>query len=232
MDEQRLAEAMRGAAAGAPPPSFDADDVVRESRRVTARRRSALAGGALAVLAVAGVGIGVAQEGAGGTTAASAPAPVPEAGAEVHADAAPPEDALAAPAPPAVPAPFGPAPGARSAARPPLGPADPRDCADPQDPALRAVVEEVLPEVVGAPAAPTTKECRFGGERGLTVELAGGVLNVWYLPPGSPPAPTAAGAVTEPTASGGVVRVSYVGPPGGPSHDRLAAAAAQLAPRL
>ena len=57
-DEDRLAELFRAAAsdAGAPPPGFDHGDVVATSRRITARRRSAVIGGAVALLVVAGVG--------------------------------------------------------------------------------------------------------------------------------------------------------------------------------
>ena len=48
--DARFAAAFRDAAAHAPPAGFDAGDVVAASRRITRRRRSALAGGALAVL--------------------------------------------------------------------------------------------------------------------------------------------------------------------------------------
>lgn len=243
MDEQRLAEALRGAATDAPPPSFGHADVVQASRRITARRRSALAGGAMAVLILAGVGVAAAQVGtpSGEATSAAAPAEAARAPDADAAPAAPSAGALAAPAPqaaPAPPSPTGPSSDSAADARSgvpqqlPLGPGDPQRCADPQDPALRAIVEQVLPEVVGAPATPTTKECRLGGERGMHVELAGGVLSVEYLPPGTPPLPASAGAVDAPTASGGTVRVSYVGSPAGPSRQRLAEAAVYLAPRL
>jgi hypothetical protein len=56
-DEARIAALFRDAASGAPPPGFDAAQVVATSRRITRRRRSAVAGAALAVLAVVGVGV-------------------------------------------------------------------------------------------------------------------------------------------------------------------------------
>ena len=51
---------------GRPPPGFDAAQVAATSRRITRRRRSAVAGAALAVLAVAGVGVVAGLGGPGG----------------------------------------------------------------------------------------------------------------------------------------------------------------------
>jgi hypothetical protein len=61
-DEDRLAGLFREAASdgGAPAPGFDHGDVVATSRRITARRRSAVIGGAVALFAVAGIGTVVA----------------------------------------------------------------------------------------------------------------------------------------------------------------------------
>lgn len=237
MDEQRLADALRGAVTDPPPPSFDHADVVRASRRVTARRRSALAGSAMVVLVLAGVGVVTARSDTGDTLSAAAPAApgaAREAAPHAQADAGPPADALAAPAPAPPTAPGATedarSPGAASSPQPPLGPGDPGTCANRQDPALRALVEEVLPEVVGAPEAPTTQECRPGGERGVNVELAGGVLTVEYLPPGVAVDPVP-GAVSASTASGGTVVVAFSGS-GGPGERRLAEAAGFLAPQL
>jgi hypothetical protein len=229
MDEDRLAAVFRAAAAdpGAPPAPFDHGDVVRASRRVTLRRRSALAGGALAVVAVLGVGVvaalppsmdGEPVPSAAAEAARSAPG---SAGSEAADAAAPP---LAASPEPLLPA-------------APLGPGDPDACADRQDPAVRALLEEVLPEVAGAPEAVVTLECRPGGERGVNLEVDGGVLTVQYLPPGGAPAAVGAGAVsaTRPTASGGTVTVAVRAmKPGGPVPfaDRVDAVAAHLAPRL
>jgi hypothetical protein len=265
-DDDRLSELFRAAAADtAPPPGFDHQDVLAASRRITARRRSAVVGGALAVCAVLGVGV---LAWPGEPTASTVAAADSDTAAK-----------RVAPAPGLDPAPAAPAaPGARSAAgadgpqggaaeagvpqagvaaapdaaggsgagaaKPgtpftgtPLGPGT-GPCADRQDPALRAYLEQVLPEAVGAPAAPTTDECRPSGERYVAVEVADGprqgVLGVAYLPPGTA-ASTVELAVSAPTASGGTVIVSC-GPAGGtvppPYADRLAAVAGYLAPRL
>jgi hypothetical protein len=126
----------------------------------------------------------------------------------------------------------------------PLGPGT-RECADRQDPALRALVEQVLPEVVGASDAVTTMECRPGGERGLALEVhdgaTSGLLTVTYLAPGQavePPGiaePPAAVVRSAPTASGGTVlvasRAERAGDPS-PFASRLDGTVAYLAPRL
>ncbi|MGE3288206.1 MAG: hypothetical protein AB7J32_19195 [Pseudonocardia sp.] len=224
MDEQQLAEAMRGAAADVPPASFDSADVVRASRRTTARRRAVTAGAALAAVVVVGVGVnfGVGATASRDATTAAAPAP------SEYAPQQAPEAARAAP-PAAADAQSS---GAESAPspQPPLGPGPVDTCANPQDPQLRALVEEVLPEVAGAPEAPTTKECRLDGGRGVNVELNGGVLSVTYLPPGMPAGSTPPDGVVLPTASGGTLVMVASG--SGPSPERLAEAAVQLAPRL
>jgi hypothetical protein len=263
-DEARIAALFREAASGAPPPGFDAAQVAATSRRITRRRRSAVAGAALAVLAVAGVGVvaGLGGPGDATVTAASGQA-ADEAGQEAGAGSA--GDAARAAAPEAAAAPDaggavagppiapsvpdatvpdvaaggGPVPGA--AAVPPigipLGPGPTDRCADRQDPALRALVEQVLPEVVGAPEGPVTMDCSFAGDRGVSLEVrdgaATGVLAVRYLPPG------AADMVPEgrraPTASGGtVVAYSWGGRAGdaAPFADRIDAVLAYLAPRL
>jgi hypothetical protein len=130
-----------------------------------------------------------------------------------------------------------PAAGAVPPAGGPLGPGT-RECADRQDPALRTLVEQALPEVVGAPEAMTTRECRPGGERGVVLEVrdgtSPGLLSVTSLPAGSPAAPPE-GARTAPTASGGTVvvasRADRAGDPA-PFADRLDAVVAALALRL
>jgi hypothetical protein len=227
-DEARIAALFRDAASGAPPPAFDAAQVVATSRRITRRRRSAVAGAALAVLAVAGVGV---VTGIGGprdatVTAASGQAADQAApGAGAAGDAA----RAAAPAAPEAAAPNAAVP----PAGPPLGPGT-RECADRQDPALRTLVDQALPEVVGASEAATTMECRPGGERGVALEVGGGVLVVTYLPPGPVTEPPD-GARSAPTASGGTVLVSSRADRSGdaaPFADRLDAVVAYLAPRL
>jgi hypothetical protein len=230
MDEKRLTEAFRAAVPdeSVPPASFDHADVVRASRRVTARRRAALAGGGLAVLAVVGVGVAVLPGMAGdGGPQAAAPAAAPQA-----PPAAAPHSADGAPSVAAE--------DAREAAGAPLGPAT-GECADRQDPALRALVEQALPEVVGATEAAVTLECRPGGGRGVALHVveagAAGLLTVDYVPPGTaprPPDPDTESA-TMPTASGGTVTVTVRSDEPGalpPFGQRVEEVAGYLAPRL
>src|SRR5690349_19981565 len=179
-DEARIAALFRDAASGAPPPAFDAAQVVATSRRITRRRRSAVAGAALAVLAVVGVGVVAGIDGprTATVTAASGQAAdqaAPGAGAVGYAArAAAPQVTEAAAAPNAAVPPAG----------PPLGPGT-RQCADRHDLVLRTLVEQVLPEVVGASEAATTMECRPGGVRCVSVQAGDRVLVVTYLPSGT-----------------------------------------------
>jgi hypothetical protein len=292
-DEDRLAGLFRAAASdgGAPAPGFDHGDVVATSRRITARRRSAVIGGAMALLVVAGVGT-VAALPRGDTATVSAAAPAP---AQRAADAAAPP-ALAAPeaagggagcaggtggagspggadggvgspggvnggtgggagSPGGADGGAGAPAGGNGGAAPgvgaggggacvnggagaggaavqapgvgaPLGPGT-TTCADRQDPALRALLVQVLPEAANARAAATTDVCLPGAERYVSVELGGGVFTVAYLPPGTIPS-LAPGATSAPTASGGTVIVS---PP--PAFgDRAPAVLQYLAARL
>lgn len=223
-DDDRMAALFSEAASETPPPPrFDHDRVVATSRRITARRRSAVLGGAMALLVVTGVGVAVALPGTGGDTTSSAAAPAaapeaPEAASDAASEAAP--DALR---------------GRPEFTGTPLGPGT-TECAQRQDPALRAYLEEVLPEVVGATEGAVTMDCRPGGERGVSLEVddagTSGLLSVEYLPPGEAAGPT---GETAPTASGGTVVVSSRGDgPGTPAPfaGRLADVAAYLAPRL
>jgi hypothetical protein len=241
-DDERLGALFRAAASdsAAPPPGFDHEAVVRASRRITARRRTAFTLGGLALFAVVGIGGALAlpepSGGAGDATTAAAPMLAQEGPPEdlgAHRQAPPPA-AESAPGAGVVP---DTAPGAAPVGPPPLGPGT-TECADRQDPALRGLVEEFLPEAVGAPEAATTMECRPGGERGVNLEVrdgaAAGLLTVEYLPPGTAIKPIQ-GAVHAPTASGGTVVVITRGDgPGAPAPfaDRLGTLAAQLAPRL
>ncbi|MGH3566203.1 MAG: hypothetical protein ACRDRH_09255 [Pseudonocardia sp.] len=224
-DDERLAAVFRAAVADAvPPASFDHADVVRASRRITARRRSVLAGGALAVLAVTGVGVAGVLSGSGDSeqSSAAAPASAPEAAVDARAAAPGPASADAA---------------GTVLSVPPLGPGDAGSCANQQDPALRVLLEQVLPEVAGATEAAVTMECRPGGERGVHLEVRGGLFSVGYLPPGVQARPPDPGVVriSEPTASGGTVTVTArAGRRGSPApyEERLDAVAAYLARRL
>lgn len=226
LDTARLSAAFRDAAEGAPPAGFDAAGVAAASRRITRRRRSAVAGAALAVLAVAGVGVtaGLTAD-AGGSATVSA-----RGAAEQNGDAA---RAAAPAAPEAAAGDLG----SLGNGPPPLGPGT-GECAERQDPALRTLVEQVLPEVVGAPPAPTTQECRPGGERGVTLQVRdgerAGLLSVTYLPPGSTVRLTA-DAQAAATTSGGTVLVFSTPDRVGerpPFDDRIAAVVTYLAPRL
>jgi hypothetical protein len=231
-DDVELGAMFRAAASdpGAPPPRFDHDSVVSASRRVTIRRRAAVAGSAIVLLAVAGVGAAVALPASlrGGDATVAAPLLAPEhaAGPEARQDSAPGADDAGQGAA-----------ASTAAGTRPLGPGT-TECADRQDPALRALVEQVLPDVRDASEAAITMECRPGGERGVNVEVgdggATGLLSVQYLPPGTTVA-LAEGAVSAPTASGGTVIVSSrpadAGAPA-PFEDRLTSVADFLAPRL
>jgi hypothetical protein len=182
--------------------------------------------------------------GSGGDATVAAPMLAPEGPSDSRAQqqAPPPAAAEGAPGAGAVPdrreVVPAPAPGAAAVGgQPPLGPGT-TECADRQDPALRAVVEEFLPEVIGAPEAAITMECRPRGERGVNLEVRDGttvgLLTVQYLPPGTAIKPVE-GAVSAPTASGGTVVVTSRGDrPDDPAPfaDRLDTLVAQLAPRL
>jgi hypothetical protein len=250
-DDERLGALFRAAASesSAPPPGFDHEAVVRASRRITARRRTAFTLGGLALFGVVGIGgaLALPEASSGGEDAATLAAPMlapeaPSADSRAPQQAPPPAAAEGAPGAGAVPdkrevAPA-PAPGAAAAAGPPpLGPGT-TECADRQDPALRAVLEEFLPEAIGAPEAATTEECRARGERGVNLEVrdgsAAGLLTVQYLPAGTAIKPVE-GAVVASTASGGTVVVSSRGDrPDSPAPfaDRLHTLVTQLAPRL
>ncbi len=263
MDEQgRISAAFRAAAADPPPPGFDAGDVVAASRRITRRGRAARGGAGVGGLGGAGGGGAAGFAAREPVTAAAAGAP--EAASEARVAAAPeaapdvaggPDAGSSAGAGGRDAAGAGgrdaaaPLPGTSELASPsgrtagpppvgvPLGPGT-RGCADRQDPALRALVEQALPEVAGAPEAATTTECRPGGERGVALEVrdggSTGLLSVTSLPPGTAVAP-APGARAAPTASGGTVLVvARADPAGGPPPfaDRLDAVVAYLAPRL
>jgi hypothetical protein len=240
-DDERLGALFHAAASdsAAPPPGFDHEAVVRTSRRITVRRRAAFTVGGLALFAVVGIGGTVALPGGGGDEATVA-APMlaqegPSADSRAQRQAPPPAAAEGAPGAGVAP---DLAPGAAAAGGPPpLGPGT-AECADRQDPALRGLVEEFLPEVIGAPEAAITMECRPGGERGVNLEVrdgaAAGLLTVQYLPPGTAIQPVE-GAVSAPTASGGTVVVVTRGDgPDDPAPfaDRRDTLVAQLAPRL
>ena len=205
-DDEKLAALFRDAAGAAPPPGFDHGDVTAASRRITVRRRAVLVTGAVVLVAAAGIGSVVALP-RGADTATS-----------VASGAAASSAAGAAAAPQADTAERAPAPAV--AAAPPLGPGT-GECADRQDPALRALVEQALPEVASATAAATTDVCLPGAERHLSLEVTDGgstgLLDVSYLPPGAVVSLPAGNYRSAPTASGGTVIVGTSAVGGGPA---------------
>ncbi|OLT10930.1 hypothetical protein BJF78_28330 [Pseudonocardia sp. CNS-139] len=236
LDDDRLGDLFRAAASdpGAPAPGFDRESVVGASRRVTARRRAAVLGAGLALVAVAGVGTVVSlpsssSGGAGDASTVAAPMLAPAAPYDSRAEGADrrrPRRASRTPR------------HRRPRRRPPRR-SDPPPASAPTGrtrPCERS--SSRCCEVVGAPEAATTDECRTGGERGVNVEVgegaARGLLTVEYLPPGVTER-LVAGALSAPTASGGTVVVSSrperPGEPA-PLADRLPDALRYLAPLL
>lgn len=231
-DDERLATLFAAAAseAGAPPTAFDHGDVLAASRRITVRRRTALITGGFAVFALLGIGSAVLP---GSTqepdaTSAAAPAIAPEASsgsdqADAPAGSGGSELSEGLRSAPTDVAPLGSGTGV---------------CADRQDRALRALVEQAIPEVSGARPGAVTDVCLPGGQRHVTLEVddtgVAGLLAVAYLPPGTVADPVE-GELTAPTASGGTVIVSSrPARPGGPVpfEARLDTAASYLAARL
>ncbi|MGD9989589.1 hypothetical protein [Pseudonocardia sp.] len=212
-----LTAMMRSAGPPAPPAGFGVDDVVRASRRATARRRSAVAGAAAAVvLVLGGTVVALTVPGGGAETAASSAAggaPYLERG-----DAAVPPNAAA-----------------------PTAPTD-GGCVPMQDPGLRALLNEVLPQVVDAREAAVPMVCKQGGGREVHLEVddgaAHGLLTVVFTPAGEPVEdgqPVGWARAGSPTASGGYVAVTSVSDSDSgsiPFEDRLATVASALAPRL
>jgi hypothetical protein len=208
-------------------------DVVAPARRMTRRRQLVLAGSAVVVLVLVGIGgMNVLRNDPGGPPPS---ADVVAPGVSVPYAAPDATQVRVGPQTPYMAVP----PGTNPPERPPTVPAavapDPGtgDCADRQDPALRALVEQALPEVVGAPEAAVAVQCRPGGERRVALQVEGGVLTIAYLPPGW--ALTVEDARTAPTASGGTVvvlsRASRTSAPA-PFADRLDGVVTYLAPRL
>ena len=218
-DQDDRLQALFQDAAGTPPAAgFSYGDVTRASGRITRRRRMVLSGAAAVAVVLAGTGVVVASVRDQGamTSAASAPAAAPGNSPLMAGPDATRE---------------GTSGGAGAA---PLGPGT-AECADRQDPALRALLDQALPEVAGATAAASTDVCLPGSERYVTVEVAGGVFGVSYLPPGTAVS-LVPGAVSAPTASGGtvIVHAGSTRQGGGPAPfaDREQAVLEYLAPRL
>jgi hypothetical protein len=203
-DDEKLAALFHDAAGTPPPSGFDHGDVTAASRRITVRRRAALATGAVVLVAAAGIGSVVALPRGADTATSTASGAAANAPAAPLADSA--ERAAGGPAAVSAPAP----------AAPPLGPGT-GECANRQDPALRALVEQALPEVAGATAAATTDVCLPGTQRYVSLEVADGLLDVSYLPPGEAASLPVGNHLSAPTASGGTVIVGSTAVGGGPA---------------
>jgi hypothetical protein len=108
------------------------------------------------------------------------------------------------------------------------------DCGSQQDPGLRAIVDGVVPEAAGAPAAPVTQSCLPNGGKAVHVEItkggATGILTVVFSPKGG----SAPSGATATTASGGTVGVSVRSTGDGPAPyaDEVGRLASELASRL
>ncbi|ODU01034.1 MAG: hypothetical protein ABS81_21765 [Pseudonocardia sp. SCN 72-86] len=217
-NDQDLTDMLRTAVPpAAPPAGFGVDDVVRASKKATARRRSAIAGGAAAaVLVLGGIGVAVTVSNSAGETATSSAAggaPNLERG-----DAAAPPNAAA----PTVPSDTG--------------------CVPMQDPALRALLDEALPQVANAREAAVPMVCKQGGGREVHLEVddgpAHGLLTVVFTPAGEAVddgQPVGWARAGSPTASGGYVTVTAVSDSDSgaiPFESQLAMVASALAPRL
>jgi hypothetical protein len=216
------------------------EDATARSRRISRGRQLVLAGLAVVVLVLVGIGgVNVLRNDPGGPpppAPAVAPGVIVPPAASGATQVVLPPDTPYLQVPPGTNPPEQWSPGTAAAAVDPaaLGaPPGVAECGDPQDPALRSVVDQALPEVVGAPEAPTTTECR-PGERGVAVEVDGGVLTVTYLSR-RPIGRLEDGMRSAPTASGGMVLVSSRANRAGdpqPFADRLDALVAHLAARL
>ncbi|MFR9730446.1 hypothetical protein ACL03H_14575 [Saccharopolyspora sp. MS10] len=225
MNETELEQLFKNAAGDAPEASFGTDDVVRGSRRVTARRRTALAGGSLvaAAVLVGGVGVGTGLLGQAGSPVAQPPAE-------------PTQSPMALP---------NEQPGTGTTPRSgPITLGDPMaaDGCGPADAALSAALRERLPESAGTTPTGARGSCPIGARTAAVPIREGataGKISVMVSPRGSRPAPTegraANTAVAEvPTASGRTLTVlsEPEGSARAPFADRVPVLADELAPRF
>ncbi|MCA1282839.1 hypothetical protein [Saccharopolyspora sp. 7B] len=221
MNETELEQLFRNAARDAPEASFDEQDVLRGSRRVTARRRTAFAGGSLvaAAVLVGGVGVGTGFFGQSGEPVAQAPAEPTQA-------------PMALPQEPATP---------RSG---PITLGDPKagaECGAP-DSALAAALAEQLPEAGSTRPTGADGSCPIGSRTAAVPVREGAVSGKVALllsPSGAKPAAAEGRAphtevVEVPTRSGRTLTVlsEPMGAPTAPFADRLGGIAADLAPRF
>ncbi|MGH4013560.1 MAG: hypothetical protein ACRDSL_06420 [Pseudonocardiaceae bacterium] len=169
MNEQRLAALFRDAVGELPPAFFGRDEVVAASRRSTARRRSALAGGTLFGVAVLVGGLVAGGQVLQGQTSTAAGQPAPEADAEVADPAAP--HVLGAP------------PGAETPVPRTSAASEQAGCG-PLDNTLAADVTAVLADrgtAVAGPADEVAEPCP-DGSRAAALPIVDGVLSIVVIP--------------------------------------------------
>lgn len=212
MDERELGDLFREVPGPAPPASFDTDDVRRGSRRVTARRRTAAAGGAFvaAGVLVGGVGLGTGLFG-GSSGGAGEPVALP-----------PPSPTTSAP----------------EFRQGPMSLPGGDGCPAPDRRLAEAVVEQVPAASNTAPIEVT--ECPEGA-RGAAFVLGQGRLSVTVAPAqavseefGATDRPDGSVKIVQPTESGKVLTV-VSSPQGGaasPEAERLPEVAEALAARF
>jgi hypothetical protein len=194
VDEQKLAELFRAAAADTPPAAFDAHDVVAASRRITARRRSLIAGGsALAgVVLVVGLVVGLGHTGDSGVPASSAAAGSARTGTPGANRAQPmmPDEDIPNPTPKQ---------GGDGAGR--TG-GNAAGCG-PTDGQLAAALANELPSVGARTTVPNTITCP-ADTRSAAYRVSGGTVGVLLIPAGESGVRVDPGVVTSPhrTASG------------------------------
>lgn len=251
MDEAELEVLFRQAAEDGPEPSFDADDVRRGSRRVTARRRTALAGGTLvaAALLVGGVGFGTGALQPGDSTIAEAPHPAAQP-PQLRNPVAP-QSPMAPQNPMALPPAAQPEP-EQSPMALPQAPASPRsgmprtlddtrgsECGAP-DSAVAGALTQELPEAAHTSPIGAPPPCPAGA-RGAAVTLREGESNgkiaVLITPPGANAAenrPHGTAVAQAQARSGATITVlsQPVGSGRAPFAERLDALAQRLAPRF
>jgi hypothetical protein len=260
VDERQLSELFRDAAEGGPPASFGHAEVVARSRRITARRRMAVAGSALGLVLVAG---GVAVGGgylrgvdsgvdSGTGQAASAGAAQQQREAAPPNTYAPPQDQAGQLAVPATPAPgkgdlaAGAEQGRASSGKVFPWPGQQSDgnqigSCGPVDADLAAALTGELPAGVGATPAAVPDGCPEGA-RAAAVPVPGGALYVVLAPaadnaPSDGPLSRQDGAVGQAvrTRAGLVLAVlSVPTADGGPAPyaDQVSALATKLAQRF
>ncbi|MCT2585994.1 hypothetical protein [Actinophytocola gossypii] len=191
MDERKLTELLRDAVADAPPPTFDRDDVARESGRQLRRRNRALTGSAFGVAILAGIGaLGVAlwtgpgsmeTTGAESPAAASgnenaAPYELPEEGGRGDAETQRGDDQSSSPE-------------SRKQGRSsdeeagPIGPGSTPSGCEQADRELAAALAGELPAAANVEAEDGRVECVDTATK-VTFQVPGGTVTGWLVPPG------------------------------------------------